>query len=133
MLTNRKGAVIATEGAMVSVQGDEGGGDTCWATILEHSLDLNEISGAYVGGLARSGVCLVLFADDQLLELKFPDGWDYDLVDGRMVVRDSEGNVVMGEGDRVALSAMPEREHTGSFCSVGDDIVRVSRVLEVWH
>lgn len=131
-LRDRDGAVTAAEGDTVFVQGDVSGPDTCWAASLQRSIDVEEVALAYVGGLLRVDVCLVLSTEHGLLEMTFPEGWDHDLVDGRMVVRDAKGAAVMGEGDRVAVIGKPEREATGSFCMVGDDIIRVARVVAAW-
>lgn len=122
-------AVVATEGTTVFVRGVEAGPDFCFAAGLEHSIEAREVALAYVGAVLRVDVCLVLSTEHGPLEMKFPEGWDLDLVDGRMVVRDAERATVMGEGDRVAVIGKPEREATGSFCMVGDDIIRVARVV----
>ncbi len=125
-------ADIATEGDTILVRGRERGPDYCFATGLAHSIKVEDVARAYVGGVLETGVCLVLSSEDEVLEMKFPDGWDYDRVDDRLVVRDDQGNVVMGEGESAAVIARPEREATGSFCMVGDDTIRVARIVAVW-
>lgn len=128
---HQRAATVAAEGATVFVRGREAGPDYCFAAGLEHSIEVSEVATAHVGGVVRVDVCLVLSTEHGLLEMKFPESWDHALVDGRMVVRDAERAAVMGEGDWVALAGEPEREATGSFCMVGDDIIRVARIIAV--
>jgi hypothetical protein len=90
------------------------------------------VSAGYVGGLVRAGVCLVLAIDDESLELRWPEGWHMELRRNRMVMSDADGKAVANEGDRIAFNGIRERLDTGSFCMVGDDIVRVREVIQVW-
>jgi hypothetical protein len=90
------------------------------------------IAADYVGGLVMVGVCLVLAVEGEVFELRWPEGWHMELRRNRMVMLDAEGRAVAGEGDRIAFIGAPERLDTGSFCMVGQDIVRVTEVVQVW-
>lgn len=74
----------------------------------------------------------MLAIEDGVLELRWPEGWHMELRRNRMVMFDADGRAVAKEGDRIAFDGIPERLDTGSFCMVGDDIVRVTEVIQVW-
>jgi hypothetical protein len=60
-LSDPEGAPVARQGDTVSVEGDEAGPDSCWATIIDHSLEVVSISSPQppVGSGDRFGGQLV--------------------------------------------------------------------------